>query len=129
MSSEKLYKVTVSFPTNVPAVSRSRAGIEVSRDEGYVGPLTKEQLEEIEDDSLLTVVEVSGEDSGSTDEAQAEAAKIVSEAQAEADKIVADAKEAAAKVADDAKTKGEDILKAAQAQADKIAADSQSKSK
>jgi hypothetical protein len=129
MSSEKLYKVSVSFPINVPAVSRSRAGIEVSRDEGYVGPLTKEQLKEIEDASLLTVVEVSGEDSGSTGEAQAEAVKIVSDAQAEADKIIAEAKEAAAKAADEAKGKGEEILESAQAQADKIAADSQSKSK
>lgn len=52
---ETTYKVTVDFPDDIYAESRSRAGIVVRRDVGYEGPLTGEQLSEIEADGYLIV--------------------------------------------------------------------------
>lgn len=55
------YKVTL--PRTFPANAHRRAGIAVAAGlEGYVGPLTDEQLEAIKADPILTVVTLVEED-------------------------------------------------------------------
>lgn len=126
MSTEKNYTVTVSFPPEVSAKARNRAGIEVARVGGYHGPLTADQLREIKADPLLTVVEGDGEgvDLKAT---QAEADQIKADAQAEADQIIASAKEEADKIKAEAAAKGEEAISAANDQATKIVEDAKAK--
>lgn len=116
---EKQYKVTAQFGAGIVATSRTRAGIVVGREDGYVGPLTDEQLAAIEEDTYLTVSEVTegSEDSGVASEiiekAKAEADGVLEAARADAQTITDSAKDAAIQVAADAKAKGDDIVKAA----------------
>lgn len=103
MSESTVYHVRIrgAFTANV----RRRAGIEVSVEDGYTGPLDKEQLAAVKADPVLVVTKgaPAADDSGQEQakqivaDARTEAEKIVSDAKAEAEKIVADAKEAAKK--------------------------------
>lgn len=53
------YKVTL--PRTFPALAHRRAGIAVAAGlEGYVGPLTQEQLEAIKADPIMTVTNADG---------------------------------------------------------------------
>lgn len=131
MSEAKQYQVTVQFPAGVSAQSRSRGGISVDREAGYVGPLSKDQLAEIETDPYLTVADYSD-----TDAEGEQASEIVANANSQAEQIIADAtdqanaaKEEAERVSTDAKAKGEEAISAAQEQAKKIIADAEAEAK
>lgn len=72
---KKVYKVTL--PEHFPYDSRNRAGVTVSKAEGYVGELTDDQVKEIKADPELTLTEASDDeaktaadapDTGSVDE-------------------------------------------------------------
>lgn len=97
----KQYKVTVDLPADINATQRIRAGIVVSREHGYVGELTEEQLKAIQADSYLTVTEAKSSGSSEEDKAKADAEK---KAKADADKAAKEQKKAAEKAAKDAKT-------------------------
>lgn len=105
---EKQYKVTAQFGAGIVATSRTRAGIVVGREDGYVGPLTDEQLAAIEEDTYLTVSEVT---EGSDDSGVA--SEIIEEAKSEAEEILDAAKTDAQTATDAAKAKGDQIVQAA----------------
>lgn len=105
---EKQYKVTAQFGAGIVATSRTRAGIVVGREDGYVGPLTDEQLAAIEEDTYLTVSELT---QGSGDSGVA--SEIIEEAKSEAEEILDAAKTDAQTATDAAKAKGDQIVQAA----------------
>lgn len=55
------YVVTINQPRSFSAEQRVRAGIVVSREHGYEGELTEEQLDAIKADRELTVVAAKAE--------------------------------------------------------------------
>ncbi|MBJ8343946.1 hypothetical protein [Antrihabitans sp. YC2-6] len=112
--SNKVYRVGVTG--NFVAEKRIRAGVVVPADGGYVGELTKEQLEAIESDPFLTVSE------GSAESGTDEAADIVEAARKEAEEIVAEATELAKTATDAANGKAEELLSQATKNADVILA-------
>lgn len=107
---EKQYKVTAQFGAGIVATSRTRAGIVVGREDGYAGPLTDEQLAAIEEDTYLTVSEVTegSEDSGV-------ASEIIEEAKAKGDDVVKAAKDLAKDITDKAKAEAKKIVDDAKA--------------
>lgn len=116
---EKQYKVTAQFGAGIVATSRTRAGIVVGREDGYTGPLTDEQLAAIEEDTYLTVSEVSeGSDddevaSDIIDGAKADAQAITDAAKAKGDEIVQAAKDLAKDITDKAKAEAKALVDAA----------------
>lgn len=121
---EQIYDVSVSLPSSVSSGTRRRAGIVVGRDEGYTGPLTKEQLKAINADPALTVKKAG--EASEEDTSVAQAAQVVADAEAEAAKILDEAKAEAERITSDAKAKGEEAVNAANAQAQKIVEDAKS---
>lgn len=118
MSTEVNYRVSASLPAGISSDRRVRAGIEVGRNEPYVGPLTDEQREAIEADPYLTIapvqdVEAEAEAGDAVATAQAEAEGILEAARDEAKRIVEAAQAEADQVKADATSKGEDILNSA----------------
>ena len=118
---EKQYKVTAQFGAGIVATSRTRAGIVVGREDGYVGPLTDEQLAAIEEDTYLTVSELtqgsgdSGVASEIIDGAKTDAQAITDAAKAKGDEIVQAAKDLAKDITDKAKAEAKKIVDDAKA--------------
>lgn len=56
----RTYRVTL--PQGFPYDSRRRAGVTVTKAEGYVGELTDDQIKEVKADPALTVKEVKADD-------------------------------------------------------------------
>lgn len=61
-------RVTNDFRSTAGAATRSRAGITVNNGEGYTGPLTSEQLKELQDDQYLTITKEDGSALSKNDE-------------------------------------------------------------
>lgn len=109
----QVYEVSLSqLPAGVTTNVRRRAGIVVSREEGYTGPLDKEQLAAVKADPYLVVTKA-----GAVEEAESTA---VADAELEAQHILDEARTEAARIIDAAKAEGEEAIKAAQDQAKKI---------
>lgn len=131
----QVYEVSLSqLPAGVTTNVRRRAGIVVSREQGYTGPLDKEQLAAVKADPYLVVTKAGAVEEAESaavadaeleaqhilDEARTEAASIIDTAKTKADTVTKTAAEEAQKVTDAAKAKGEEAIKAAQDQAKKI---------
>lgn len=114
------YLVTINSPDRIYGDVRRRAGIVVSKGEGYVGPLDKEQLRAIKADEHLTVVKASDADTEDTSASSEAAQKIIDDANTAAGEVASKAKESADAQIAAAKTQAEKIVNAAKEEAKKI---------
>jgi hypothetical protein len=62
----EIYRVELASPLSFPADQRTRAGVVVTKQDGYEGELSDEQLEAIKADEHLVVTKVAAKKNAST---------------------------------------------------------------